>query len=137
MQKIMAVISRSASSFGYIVALMMIFLFIYALLGMQLFGGKLNFEDGKPRAHYDNFRVAFLTSFQILTMENWNSLLYDAIKSDTNYLVSCIYFVSWIFIGYFILLNLFLAILMDSFMEDDDVDYSEEALEAEKMARKL
>ena len=63
MQKIMSVIARSASSFMYLFMLLLIFLFIYALLGMQIFGGRFNFEDGKPRGNYDNFNVAFLTSF--------------------------------------------------------------------------
>ena len=41
--------------------------------------------------------------------------------------VTAIYYVSWIFIGNFILLNLFLAILIDGFAEEDaDDEYSEE-----------
>lgn len=32
------------------------------------------------------------------------------------------YYVSWIFIGNFILLNLFLAILLDGFLTEDDED---------------
>ena len=36
--------------------------------------------------------------------------------------VASIYYVSWIFIGNFILLNLFLAILIDAFNEEEDVD---------------
>jgi len=45
--------------------------------------------------------------------------------SDNNMLfktVASIYYVSWIFIGNFILLNLFLAILIDAFNEEEDVD---------------
>lgn len=52
-------------------------------------------------------------------MENWNTLLYDAIKSNFFKFISCLYYISWIFIGNFILLNLFLAILLDSFLEED------------------
>ena len=63
MQNIISVISRSASSFAYIAMLLMIFLFIYALLGIQVFGGKFNFPEGKPRGNYDSFNVAFFTAF--------------------------------------------------------------------------
>jgi hypothetical protein len=28
---------------------------VFALLGMQLFGGKFNFDDGKPNQNYDDF----------------------------------------------------------------------------------
>ena len=53
--------------------------------------------------------------------------------------LTAIYFVSWIFIGNYILLNLFLAILIDSFNseEDDTKANAAEELEAEKNAREL
>jgi len=120
MQNIVSVISRSASSFAYIAVLLMIFLFIFALLGKQIFAGKFNFDSGTPRSNYDSFNAAFLTVFQTLTMENWNSLLYDAIRANVFKAISCFYYISWIFIGNFILLNLFLAILLDSFLEEDE-----------------
>lgn len=53
MQVILAVVARSASSFVYITLLMFVFVFIYTLLGMQLFGGQFNFADGKPRGNFD------------------------------------------------------------------------------------
>jgi hypothetical protein len=34
-------------------------------------------------------------------MENWNALLYDAMRSKTTKLISAIYYISWIFIGNF------------------------------------
>ena len=63
MKVIMSVIGRSINSFIYITLLMFVFVFIYTLLGMQVFGGQFNFEDGKPRGNYDTFLVGFLTVF--------------------------------------------------------------------------
>jgi len=64
-------------------------------------------------------------------MENWNSLFYDAIRSSQMKAISAMYYISWIFIGNFILLNLFLAILLDSFLQEDEEEQSsEEALAA-------
>ena len=71
MQTIMAVIARSYKSFIYITVLMFLFVIIFSLLGMSLFGGLFNFVDGKPRGNYDSFSIAFVTVFQVLTMENW------------------------------------------------------------------
>lgn len=49
--------------------------------------------------------------------------------------ITAIYYISWIFIGNFILLNLFLAILIDAFAEED-ADLEEETDEnAEAIAR--
>jgi len=48
--------------------------------------------------------------------------------------IPAIFYIVWIFLGNFILLNLFLAILLDSFLSEDDED-DEDLLEAEKKAR--
>lgn len=63
MQTIIAVVGRSASSFMYIASLLFLFVFIFALLGKTIFGGKFNFDDGKPRGNYDSFAAAFVTVF--------------------------------------------------------------------------
>lgn len=44
-------------------------------LGMQLFGGAFNFDDGTPPANFNSFVIALLTVFQILTGEDWNEVI--------------------------------------------------------------
>lgn len=63
----------------------------------------------------------------MLTTENWNSVLYDSMRNEViGYYVPVVYYVSWIFIGNFILLNLFLAILLDGFLSEDDGEAGDE-----------
>ena len=118
---------KSMGSFAYLALLLLLFCFIYSLLGMQIFGGKFNFinEDGYvevPRANYDSFNNAFITVFNVLTMENWQNILYDSMKSSVGPFVSNLYLISWIFLGNFMLLNLFLAILLDSFTTPEETE---------------
>ena len=56
-------------------------------------------------------------------MENWQQALFESMRTDTVslYMVA-IFYISWVFLGNFILLNLFLAILLDSFLGEDDED---------------
>ena len=56
---------------------------ITSLLGMQLFGGRFNTIEraGDVRANFDDFLHALLTVFQILTGEDWNSVMYDGISA--------------------------------------------------------
>ena len=70
---------------NYIV-LLILFIYIYALLGMQFFAGKLKFdEDGNldlengiiSRENFDNIGWAFLTIFKVLIGDNWNIIMYD------------------------------------------------------------
>lgn len=73
-----------------------------------------------------------------MTTENWNSVLYDSMRSEELKFVAPFYYISWIFIGNFILLNLFLAILLDGFMSagQDEDDDSEEMMALERERRK-
>lgn len=43
--------------------LLFVFIFIFTLLGMQLFGGQFNFDTGVPRGNYDTFNIALVTVF--------------------------------------------------------------------------
>jgi hypothetical protein len=123
MMDIISVIKNSISSFIYLAMLLFLFLFIYSLLGIQVYGGNFNFPEGTPRMNYNSFNSAFITSFVVLSMENWQAVMYDAMRTEVNWAVTCLYFISWIFVGNFMLLNLFLAILLDSFAEVDQDDH--------------
>lgn len=69
-------------------------------------------------------------------MENWQTILFDLMRGDTSKILITSYLISWIFIGNFILLNLFLAILLDSFIEEDteEEDFN---IKMERMKAKL
>lgn len=123
MQIILGVIQRSISSFVYIAALILLFIFIYTLLGIQIYGGNYNLPGGEPRSNFDSFQSAFFMVFQLLTMETWNVFFYDALRSDISQTITVLYFISWIFIANYILLNLFLAILLDSFLEEKEEEH--------------
>jgi hypothetical protein len=69
-------------------------------------------------------------------------VLYDSMRSEKiGMLAPVFYYVSWIFIGNFILLNLFLAILLDGFLTEDDEDVGDfdevERLAAEERRLKI
>ncbi|OUC46914.1 transporter, cation channel family protein, partial [Trichinella nativa] len=94
--------------------LLFLFILIFALLGMQLFGGEFNFPEGRPSTHFDTFPVALITVFQILTGEDWNEVMYLAIESQND-----------------TLLNVFLAIAVDNLANAQELTAAEEAHEQE------
>ena len=76
---------------------------------------------------YQSFLIAFYTTFQILTVENWNSILYQLFRMSP---FTFFYLLAWIFLGNYIIFNLFTSVLLQSFDddngdEDDDPDYDE------------
>lgn len=117
MKVIIDVVSSTIEQFTYIGLLLFLFIFIFSLLGMQLFGGKYNFllPGERARQNFDDITSALLTVFQIMTIENWPDILVSAMRSDANSLLSVMYLIAWIFIGNYLFLNLFLAILLDGF----------------------
>ena len=60
-----------------------------------------------------------MAEFQIMTMENWNDILTTTMISSVNKFLTIIFLISWIFIGNYTLLNLFLAILLEGFESND------------------
>lgn len=115
--KILRAISSSLSKFIYLFLLLLLFIVIFSLIGVQIFAGEFDFPDGVPRSNFDDFHNSFVTIWQLLTMENWQGLLYDTMRSTAGSF-SFFFLIVWIVIGNFVLLNLFLAILLDSFTED-------------------
>lgn len=98
---------------------MLLFLFIYSMLGMQLFGGKFIFEgEEEPMHNFNTLLSAFVTTFQVMTGEDWNEVMYDGIRATSWGAV--VYFVSLVVIGTYVVLNLFLAILIDGFIRTQE-----------------
>jgi hypothetical protein len=90
---------------------MFLLIFIYSLLGMQFFSGDLLDEDGeKARYNFNSFGHSLITIFIILTGENWNEVMYLVI--NVHGYIAAFYFVTLMIFGNFMLLNLFLAILL-------------------------
>lgn len=127
MQTLIERIYNSIENLAYMSLLLLLFIVVFSLLGMQLFGGRFDFADSKPRSNYDNFHFAFLSTFQILTMENWFIIMYNAMRTAIGD-ASALYFIIWVFFGNYTLLNLLVAILLESFSnlnDEDDLDQEE------------
>uniref|UniRef100_A0A8C1PXJ0 Voltage-dependent calcium channel type A subunit alpha-1 n=1 Tax=Cyprinus carpio TaxID=7962 RepID=A0A8C1PXJ0_CYPCA len=73
---------NSMKSIISLLFLLFLFIVVFALLGMQLFGGQFNFEDETPTTNFDTFPAAILTVFQVLTGEDWNAVMYHGIESQ-------------------------------------------------------
>jgi len=138
------VLNTVASSMGSLLPLsiiLVLFMFIYSLLGMQLYGGNFFFPGrgecaswerhangcSIPRANFDQFITAMVAIFQMMTGEDWNVVMYDGIASSSS--GSFFYFMILVVFGNYIILNLFLAILLSGFEGNDGEDSEDEAEE--------
>ncbi|XP_054707665.1 muscle calcium channel subunit alpha-1-like [Uloborus diversus] len=127
LRNLVASLINSMRSIASLLLLLFLFIVIFALLGMQVFGGKFNnnpYED-KPRSNFDSFWQSLLTVFQILTGEDWNEVMYHGINAyggvGSPGVLACIYFIILFICGNYILLNVFLAIAVDNLADAESL----------------
>eukprot|EP00094_Tigriopus_californicus_P013635 TCALIF_13192-PA protein Name:"Similar to CAC Voltage-dependent calcium channel type A subunit alpha-1 (Apis mellifera)" AED:0.16 eAED:0.16 QI:0/0.61/0.47/0.84/0.77/0.89/19/0/1097 len=128
LRNLVIALMNALSSIMSLLFLLFLFIFIFALLGMQLFGGSFNFDDGTPTSNFNTAINALLT---VLTEEDWNNVMYTAIISQggrkNGGLVYSLYFVMLTLCGNYCLLNVFLAIACDSLDQAAELTANEEA----------
>lgn len=100
-----------------VLSLLLIVLFIFAVLGVYLFGDLTSGSViDESYMNFSNFGNAMLILMRMLTGEDWPTIMYDTQKKDnltlSDYLVSILYFVSFRLIGVDVMLNLFVLIII-------------------------
>ncbi|XP_024943014.1 muscle calcium channel subunit alpha-1 isoform X2 [Cephus cinctus] len=140
LSNLVASLLNSIQSIASLLLLLFLFIVIFALLGMQVFGGKFNFDEfqDKYRSNFDSFWQSLLTVFQILTGEDWNAVMYVGIRAyggvSSLGVLACVYFIILFICGNYILLNVFLAIAVDNLADAESLTAIEK--EAEEEAEK-
>eukprot|EP01065_Artemidia_motanka_P026534 TRINITY_DN3159_c0_g1_i1.p1 TRINITY_DN3159_c0_g1~~TRINITY_DN3159_c0_g1_i1.p1 ORF type:complete len:2278 (+),score=722.49 TRINITY_DN3159_c0_g1_i1:70-6903(+) len=121
---LLATMVRSVKSVLYVGVLLFIFVFIFALFGITLFAS--GSSDGTfegSRASFANVAQACITVFVVTTGEGWATVMVAIMrKADNSRWAVAVYFVSCFVIGNYLLSNLFVAILIDSFSQNNTVD---------------
>lgn len=114
---IVSVLTRSIISMKYIGLLAMICFYVYAVIGVKLFGG-----EGSPLAdEYRTIHEATFTLFRVLTGDNWSDLRYADITGGMGAAVTA-YHVSWILIATFILINLIVGAIINNYQEVQQIE---------------
>lgn len=98
---------RSIPSLFHVLVLMSLLLYIYGVLGYHLF------SQIDP-AHWGSLGRSLLTLFQILTLENWSEIQGNVMAAKPH---AWIYFLSFIVIAVFVVVNLFIAVVINNLQE--------------------
>ncbi len=104
---IVAALVRAIPSVGHVMVLMSIVVYIYAIMGYHLFAE----EDPQ---YWRSLGISVLTLFNIVTLEGWVEIMNNVM--DT-YPWAWVYFTSFIIIGTFVVINMFIAIIVNSLDE--------------------
>uniref|UniRef100_A0A8B9CWI4 Sodium channel protein n=1 Tax=Anser brachyrhynchus TaxID=132585 RepID=A0A8B9CWI4_9AVES len=118
------IIGNSVGALGNLTLVLAIIVFIFAVVGMQLFGKsykecvcKINPECELPRWHMHDFFHSFLIVFRVLCGE-WIETMWDCMEV-AGQAMCLIVFMMVMVIGNLVVLNLFLALLLSSFSADN------------------
>lgn len=139
------------SKVSYFVILVALFWFTYSIVGKELYAYKVSFSEsdaplsqdfdfktGKfkqgfpPDFNFNTFWESSVTVFMLIANGSWSGVFYRYMRApDVPQLMSIVYFYSMIIVGKYILLQLFLAILLNEF---DERSIEREAEEAAQLA---
>uniref|UniRef100_A0AAQ5YPB7 Ion transport domain-containing protein n=1 Tax=Amphiprion ocellaris TaxID=80972 RepID=A0AAQ5YPB7_AMPOC len=117
----LVVLMKTMDNVATFCMLLMLFIFIFSILGMHIFGCKFSLKtetgDTVPdRKNFDSLLWAIVTVFQILTQEDWNVVLYNGMAATSP--VAALYFVALMTFGNYVLFNLLVAILVEGFQAE-------------------
>ncbi|KAK6473101.1 sodium channel protein type 4 subunit alpha B isoform X1 [Huso huso] len=118
------IIGNSVGALGNLTLVLAIIVFIFAVVGMQLFGKsykecvcKISLDCELPRWHMHDFFHAFLIIFRVLCGE-WIETMWDCMEVAGQG-ICLVLFMMVMVIGNLVVLNLFLALLLSSFSGDN------------------
>ncbi|XP_065483195.1 sodium channel protein type 5 subunit alpha-like [Caloenas nicobarica] len=116
------IIGNSLGALSNLTLVLAIIIFIFAIVGVQLFGRSYGenshkiTKNGKPRWHMMDFFHSFLVVFRILCGE-WIETMWDCMVVAGPPLCLLVFLMVMV-IGNLVVLNLFIALLLNSFSTD-------------------
>jgi len=123
LQVLVNALLKSIPSMGYVVVLLGIVFYIFAVAGSFLFAKT-------DPTHFGSLHIAMITLFKVLTLEGWTDImniqLYGSSEPSAEYTMKVVsyasvaYFVSFILIGAMIIMNLFIGVVMNSMQESQN-----------------
>lgn len=106
MRKVVKGLLGSLASLGSVIGLMLIVFYVSAVVSTNLFSSE--FPDW-----FGNLGSSFFTLFQIMTLESWSEGIARPVMEKFPY--AWVFFISFIMIATFTVVNLFIAAIVDSF----------------------
>ncbi|KAI4197860.1 MAG: hypothetical protein LQ346_002874, partial [Caloplaca aetnensis] len=126
LSEVQQIVFGNVSGLLNLIVFVFLITFLTAIFAVQMFRGEFPEKDSSGehiRITFSNIYNSFIGMYQVLTSENWTSLMYNA----TNYehlwhgaWISAAFFILWFVLANFIVLNMFIAVIQESFDVTED-----------------
>merc|ERR1719506_334046 len=83
LRKILAVIKITVPALGSVSIVVVLAVFFFAILGMQMFGGKFCVSSEYNSANYNSFFRSTLSVFAVITLDDWPAQMYNAAEGTS------------------------------------------------------
>jgi len=125
LQNLLSIIGTTLKDVSNFSVLLFIFIYTYTLLGMGLFAYQVKFDSATnevdlsdfgtyPYSTFNTFQEGLVSVFIVLTNDGWSTIFADHYRA-VGPASSCVFFLSLVILGQYVLLNLFISILILNF----------------------
>ncbi|KAI1005582.1 Calcium-channel protein [Podosphaera aphanis] len=125
-KSLLALVLGNSSGIANLILFVFLITFLMSILAAQLFRGELPPEDASGETLKVSFFTlwnSFLGMYQVLSSEDWTSPLYDLTSFDDAHhsaWIAGVFLIMWFILGNFILVNMFIAVIQESFDVSED-----------------
>ncbi|KAK3330311.1 Ion transport protein-domain-containing protein [Apodospora peruviana] len=126
-RKLIHLVLGNVTGIGNLMLFVFLITFLMAIFAAQLFRGQIpaqDFNGEEIRIPFNTIYNSFLGMYQILSSENWTDILYN-VTAHTEQLntawVGAIFLIGWFILSYFILVNMFIAVIQENFDVGEDI----------------
>ena len=128
MGRMALVLARSLTALTQAIFLLLIFMYIYALIGVIMFKGKVSLFtlSGAKVDPFGDVGEALFSLFRVSTGEDWTDLRYDLLEVGIEHYIVNFYFVSWMIVSAFLLLNIIIGAIVNNYENEFNKERAEE-----------
>lgn len=123
LRAMLAALFRSMPGLGAIAGVLCLVFYVFAVMATNLFGG--NFPD-----LFGSIQISMMTLFQVMTLDGWSSEVVLPLMEQYPYV--WLYFIPFILMTSFTVLNLFIALIVNSLHDITHAEMEEQTMEIEQ-----
>ncbi|KAK0628154.1 Ion transport protein-domain-containing protein [Bombardia bombarda] len=126
-KKLIYLVLGNVTGIGNLMLFVFLITFLMAIFASQLFRGQIPAADDDQediRIPFNTIYNSFLGMYQILSSENWTEILYSVTSATTGQntaWVGAVFLIGWFILSYFILINMFIAVIQENFDVGEDI----------------
>ena len=120
------VVLKNVTGLLNLIVFVFLMTFLCAIFAIQLFRGEFPPYDASSnpvRITFNDIYNSFIGMYQILSSENWTASMYNATQYERIWgqgWIGGIFFILWFILANFIILNMFIAVIQESFDVSED-----------------